>query len=133
MPRSRGGDGRGRNGNRQREKAPATPTDQPGLGGEEAKKSPVCDLIAEGGPGERKVCAAAGSSGDSEAPGEWNGIHGAVAYVDEFGKEEGRERESSVSAWCHHTTTIIVIIAQQPTSPIPVSKSRAYPAIMMLC
>ena len=33
---------------REREKAPATPTDQPGLGREEAKKSPVCDLIAEG-------------------------------------------------------------------------------------
>ena len=77
LPRSRGGDGRGRNGNRQREKTPATPTDQPGLGREEAKKSPVCDLIAEG-RGRGKFARRPDHRGDSEAPGEWHPWGGRI-------------------------------------------------------
>ena len=64
----------------------------------------------------------AGSRGRARA----DGIHRAVAYVDEFSKERKRERErerereSSVAAWCrrHHTTTATTIIVIIVTAAI---------------
>ena len=58
----------------------------------------------------------AGSRGRARA----DGIHRAVAYVDEFSKERERERESSVAAWCrrHHTTTATTIIVIIVTAAI---------------